>query len=64
MLQDAIGKQNVAHAIPSVQSACGSNGDHAARFDGQCGADSNDRGDLANAATQEGDWMCIDSADE
>ena len=47
-----------------MQGAGRADRDDTARLHSQGGGDGDDRGDLANAATQEGDWMCIDSADE
>ena len=64
MLQDAIGEQDVTNAIPRMQGAGGSNGDHAARFNCQGGGDGNHRRDLADAAAQEGDLVCVDATDE
>jgi hypothetical protein len=47
-----------------MQGAGRADRDHAARFNGQGGGDGNYRGDLADAAAQQCDGMCVNATDE
>jgi len=64
MLLDSISEQDVTNAIPRMQGAGGADRDHAARFNCQGGGDGNHRGDLTDAAAQEGDRVSVDATDE
>jgi hypothetical protein len=64
MLQNAIGEQDVANAIPRMQGAGGSNRDDAPRLNCQGDSDGNHRGDLADAAAQQRNWVSVDATDE